>query len=126
MQVTGVLLRCAAAWMASRAAGGAVNAYNYSLVTLGSGIGGSDADKELTLFANRAFRLALLRNLTDEGLGLVIDFTRYDLPAAEPPAPTRAWNLMQELNWKQTRGALDAPRPRQERRRQGRPEPAGR
>ena len=41
------------------------NDYNYSFITLGSGIGGSDADKEITFFVNPAFRLVLLRNLTD-------------------------------------------------------------
>jgi hypothetical protein len=87
------------------------NLFNYSFVEVGSGIGGSDADKEITVFANRAFRLALLRNLTDAGAGVAIDFTRYDLPVAEPNTLTRSWNLMNELNWKGTRGAADAPRP---------------
>ena len=89
----------------------AQNDYNYSWVEVGSGIGGSDADKEITVYANRAFRLALLRNLTDPGVGMAIDFTRYDLPASEPTGLTRSWNLMNELNWKGTRGAVDAPRP---------------
>ena len=83
---------------------------NYSFVELGSGIGGSDADKELTLYVNKAFRLVLLRNLTDAGVGVAIDFTRYDLPAVEPTELTRSWNLMNELNWKGSRGT-DAPRP---------------
>ena len=95
-------------WRATYAA----NTYNYSFVEIGSGIAGSDADKELTFFANKAFRLVLLRNLTDVGAGQVIDFTRYDLPAAEPSdVPDRSWNLMNELNMKQSRGAIDAPRP---------------
>lgn len=81
------------------------NTANYSFVTSGSGIGGSDVDKELTLWLNRAFRLALLRNLSDVGsVGVAIDFTRYDnSPAAEPPAGppfTRDWDLWGTLNWK--------------------------
>ena len=89
------------------------NDYNYSFVEVGSGIAGSDVDKEITFFANRAFRLVLLRNLTDVGqAGLAIDFTRYDTPASEPTdVPDRSWNLMNVLNMKQSRGAQDAPRP---------------
>jgi hypothetical protein len=94
------------AWRAAHAS----NDFNYSFVTLGSGLGGSDADKELTMHATAAFRLVLLRNLTETGLGQVIDFTRYDLPAAEPASLTKSWNLMNELNWKTSRGAQDAPR----------------
>lgn len=87
------------------------NAYNYSFVEVGSGIGGSDGDKEITFYANPAFRLVFLRNLTDVGFGKVIDFTRYDLPASEPTQLTRSWNLMNELNWKESRaGGVDAPR----------------
>jgi hypothetical protein len=89
------------------------NSYNYTFVEVGSGIGGSDGDKEITLYANPAFRLVLLRNLTDAGVGAVIDFTRYDLPATEPADPplTRSWNLFNELNWKESRAAgVDAPR----------------
>jgi hypothetical protein len=89
----------------------AANDYNLSWVEIGSGIGGSDADKEITFYANRAFRLVLLRNLTDAGTGDVIDLTRYDLPAAEPANLTRSWNLMNVINMKQSRGVVDAPRP---------------
>jgi len=87
------------------------NDYNYSFVEIGSGIGGSDADKEITFFLNPAFRLVLLRNLTDFGTGEAIDFTRYDLSAQEPTTvPDRSWNLMNELNMKQSRGSTDTPR----------------
>lgn len=88
----------------------ATNEYNLTFVELGSGIGGSDDDKELTFYVNRAFRLVLLRNLTDAGVGLAIDFTRYDLPTAEPTSLTRSWNFMNVLNMKGSRGVMDAPR----------------
>jgi hypothetical protein len=52
---------------------------------------------------NREFRLALLRNWTKNDPPMVIDFTRYDLPAHEPPAPQREWSLMNVLNQKGTR-----------------------
>ena len=97
------------AWRAAHAS----NDYNYSFVEIGSGVAGSDVDKEISFFANRAFRLVLLRNLTDVGgVGQAIDFTRYDLPASEPTdVPDRSWNLMNVLNWKQSRaGGVDAPR----------------
>lgn len=58
----------------------------------------------------------MLRNLTDAGQGLVIDFTRYDLPAKEPTdVPDRSWNLMtsEGPNMKQSRGAVDDPLPLQ-------------
>jgi hypothetical protein len=98
-------------WRAQHAS----NDFNYTWVEIGSGIAGSDADKELTFYANKAFRLVLLRNLTEPGLGNVIDFTRYDLPASEPQNLTRSWNLMNELNMKQSRpGGVDQPRPLQQ------------
>ena len=34
---------------------------------------------------------------------MVIDFTRYDLRAEEPPNPQREWSLMNVLNQKGTR-----------------------
>jgi hypothetical protein len=74
-------------------------------VRRGTGIGGSDADKEIRWFMNRDFRLALLRTGTTEH---VIDFTRYDLPAREPQDPTRRWSLLGRINQKQTR-PQDAP-----------------
>jgi hypothetical protein len=72
-------------------------------VTLGSGIDGSDADKEAHWFLAREFRLLLLRNTTDASLGEVVDFTRYDMPTSEPAAPSRSWNLMNVLNMKGSR-----------------------
>ena len=83
-------------------------ALNYRFVQRGTGIGGSDADQEIRWFMNRDFRLALLRNWKSGSPEQVIDFTRYDLPAQEPPdgspdKPTRNWSLMNRLNQKGTR-----------------------
>ena len=52
---------------------------------------------------NREFRLALLRNWTKNEAPMVIDFTRYDLPAQEPQTLQREWSLMNVLNQKGTR-----------------------
>jgi hypothetical protein len=86
---------------------------NYRFVERGSGIGGSDADKEIRWFMNQKFRLALLRDLPGPAPEQVIDFTRYDLPAHEPQEMTRKWSLMGEINQKQTR-PQDRPRPLRE------------
>ena len=73
---------------------------DYRFTQRGTGIGGSDADKEIRWFMNRDFRLALLRSAAGEH---VIDYTRYDLPAREPQEFTRRWSLRGEINQKQTR-----------------------
>ncbi len=84
------------------------NSFNYRFEEKGSGIGGSDADKEIRWFMNDKFRLALLRDLKTNKEE-VIDFTRYDLKAKEPESgTTRNWSLMGEINQKQTR-AQDKP-----------------
>lgn len=69
----------------------------------GSGIGGSDADKEIRWFMNKDFRLALLRNWQKNESEQVIDFTRYDLEAREPQGMGRNWSLMNVRNQKGTR-----------------------
>ena len=79
------------------------NSFNYRFEEIGSGIGGSDADKQIRWFMNKGFRLALLRDLKTENSETVIDFTRYDLPAKEPSGMTRRWSLMGDINQKQTR-----------------------
>ena len=81
---------------------------DYRFVQRGSGIGGSDENLEIRWFMNREFRLALLRDWKANGQEQVIDFTRYDLKAQEPPdsrpgEPTRNWSLMNRINQKQTR-----------------------
>ena len=86
---------------------------NYRFIERGSGIGGSDIDKEIHWFMNQEFRLALLRDLPGPTPEEVIDFTRYDLRAQEPQGMTRKWSLMGEINQKQTR-PQDKPRPLKE------------
>jgi len=81
---------------------------NYRFVQRGSGICGSDPDLEIRWFMNKDFRLALLRNWKNNTPEKLIDFTRYDLKAQEPPDPTpgqhsRNWSLMNRLNQKGTR-----------------------
>jgi len=80
------------------------NNFNYRFEEKGSGIGGSDADKEISWFMNKKFRLALLSDLKDNSQKIVIDFTRYDLKVKEPESgSTRNWSLMGDINQKQTR-----------------------
>lgn len=83
---------------------------DYRFVQRGTGIGGSDANKEIRWFMNREFRLALLHDWKSLEPERVIDFTRYDLPAHEPKDQTRRWSLMGQLNQKGTR-SQDAPVP---------------
>ena len=57
---------------------------------------------------NQDFRMAMLRNWKKNTPEMVIDFTRYDLPAAEPDDPSsgehsRNWSLMNRLNQKGVR-----------------------
>jgi hypothetical protein len=84
------------------------NSFDYRFEERGSGIGGSDANMEIRWFMNRDFRLALLRDWKAGGPELVVDFTRYDLKAREPPDPkpghdVRNWSLMNRINMKRTR-----------------------
>jgi hypothetical protein len=75
---------------------------NYRFVQQGTGIGGSDKEKEIRWYMNKEFRLATLKDLASNA-EYVIDFTRYDAPAKEPADMTRRWSLMGVLNQKQTR-----------------------
>jgi hypothetical protein len=79
------------------------DAIDYRFEQRGTGIGGSDADKEIRWYFNRDFRLAFLRDTGDMASERVIDFTRYDRPAREPLKLTRHWSLMGDINQKQTR-----------------------
>lgn len=86
------------------------NRFNYRFEETGSGIGGSDIDKEIRWFMNDKFRLALLKDL-NSNKEMVIDFTSYTEAAQEPVSgSTRSWSLMGEINQKQTR-AQDKPIP---------------
>jgi hypothetical protein len=76
---------------------------DYRFIQRGTGIGGSDANREIRWFMNRDFRLALLRDCAPGGAEVVIDFTRYDLKAAEPADLGRNWSLMNRINQKRTR-----------------------
>ena len=79
------------------------NSFNYRFVERGSGIGGSDANNELSWFMNKDFRLALLKDWKKNTPVKVIDFTRYNVPAKEPAEMTRKWSLLGEINQKQSR-----------------------
>jgi hypothetical protein len=76
---------------------------NYRFEEKGTGAPGSEKDLEIRWFMNQEFRLALLRNWKDDSPEMVIDFTRYDLPAHEPASPQREWSLMNVINQKGTR-----------------------
>ena len=76
---------------------------NYRFDARGTGAPGSEKELEIQWFMNQEFRLALLRNWKTESPEMVIDFTRYDLPAQEPQGLQREWSLMNVLNQKGTR-----------------------
>jgi Domain of Unknown Function with PDB structure (DUF3863)/Domain of Unknown Function with PDB structure (DUF3864) len=76
---------------------------NYRFDARGTGGPGSEKELEIKWFMNREFRLGLLSNWTTGSPPMVIDFTRYDLPAHEPQVLQREWSLMNVLNQKGTR-----------------------
>jgi Domain of Unknown Function with PDB structure (DUF3863)/Domain of Unknown Function with PDB structure (DUF3864) len=76
---------------------------DYRFDAKGTGAPGSEKDLEIRWFMNEEFRLALLNNWTTDSPVMVIDFTRYDLPAHEPQGLQRDWSLMNVLNQKGTR-----------------------
>ncbi len=87
------------------------NNFNYRFVEKGSGIGGSDANKEVKWYMNKEFRLAILKDLETKE-EKIIDFTRYDKKAKEPASgSTRNWTLYGDINQKQTR-EQDTPIPK--------------
>ncbi len=83
---------------------------NYQFVAKGTGAPGSEKELEIQWFMNREFRLALIRDWMKGTPPLAIDFTRYDLKAAEPTTLQREWSLMNVLNQKGTR-SQDKPTP---------------
>ncbi|MGL4422569.1 MAG: DUF3863 domain-containing protein [Gemmataceae bacterium] len=81
---------------------------DYQFIHRGCGIRASQEELEIRWSMNQHFRLALLRNWKENSTPQVIDFTRYDLPAKEPPDPimgknSRNWSLMNRINQKGTR-----------------------
>ena len=88
---------------------------DYRFVQRGTGVDGANSEPNLEIVwqMNRDFRLATLRDWERGEQPLIIDFTRYDLPAAEPADPTegnptRNWSLINRINQKHRRTA-DAP-----------------
>jgi hypothetical protein len=76
---------------------------NYRFDAKGTGAPGSERELEVRWFMNQQFRLALLNDWETDSPAMVIDFTRYDLPAREPRGLTREWSLMNVINQKGTR-----------------------
>jgi hypothetical protein len=76
---------------------------DYRFDAKGTGAPGSEKYLEIQWFMNQEFRLALLHNWITHSPRMVIDFTRYDLPAHEPRDLQREWSLMNVLNQKGTR-----------------------
>ena len=76
---------------------------NYRFDAKGTGAPGSEKELEIRWFMNQEFRLALLHDWMTNSPEMVIDFTRYDLPAHEPQGLQREWSLMNVLNQKGTR-----------------------
>lgn len=84
---------------------------NYHFTQRGTGVEGAHSEPNLQIdwYMNRAFRLATLQDINQPGQSLkVIDFTRYDLPAAEPAdasfeQPSRNWSLINRINQKRRR-----------------------
>lgn len=73
---------------------------NYRFDAKGTGAPGSEKELEIRWFMNQEFRLALLNNWETNTPAMVIDFTRYDLPAHEPQGLQREWSLFNVLNQK--------------------------
>lgn len=90
-------------------------AWAVSFLERGSGLGDSYNNLEIEWFMNQKFRLCLLRDWHMDTPRQVIDLTRYDLPAQEPPDPgiehpIKSWDLMNRINQKGLR-PQDTPRP---------------
>ncbi len=78
---------------------------DYRFVMRGSGVRGSEPEKEIRWYMNKDFRMALIRDWKANVSEKLIDFTRYDLKAQEPDDPkqgqsTRNWSLFNRLNQK--------------------------
>jgi hypothetical protein len=87
------------------------NSFDYRFIeNAGTGLAGSDTDKQIRWFMNKDFRLALLKSNTGNDEEQVIDFTSYKQKYSEPDSLTRSWSLLGDINQKQTR-PQDTPRP---------------
>ena len=82
---------------------------DYHFDARGTGAPGSEENLQIQWYMNRDFSLALLRDWKKQSPWMAIDFTRYDLPAAESTGLQREWSLMNVLNQKESR-QQDAPR----------------
>ena len=84
---------------------------NYHFTQRGTGVEGAHSEPNLQIewYMNPSFRLATLQDVTQPDVPpTVIDFTRYDLPAAEPADatfehPSRNWSLLGRINQKHRR-----------------------
>lgn len=94
---------CGEFGLAWRAADPTNEGLDYRFVQRGTGIHGSDANLEVRWFMNRHFRLALIHDWIRDEPEMVLDFTRYDLPAREPESGGRDWSLLSRINQKGTR-----------------------
>ncbi len=74
---------------------------NYRFRQRGTGIGGSDADKEISWHMTKQRRVATMK--IDGDGEYLIDLTDYTKPAQEPTEITRRWSLLGDINQKQTR-----------------------
>ncbi len=80
------------------------NNFDYRFIETGSGIGGSDSDKEIRWFMNKRFRFALLKDTLPNATVKAIDYTNYEKNCKEPESgSTRNWSLLGEINQKETR-----------------------
>ena len=79
-------------------------AWTTGSIQAGTGIGGSDRDREIRWFMNQQFRLALLRDCRGRRTRARDRLTRATTcPRASRRALTRQWSLMGAINQKQTR-----------------------
>ena len=89
--------------------------WSYNFLERGSGLGDSYNNVEIEWFMNRHLRLARVRDWQEGTPWKVIDLTRYDLRATEPPDatpqhPEKDWSLMNRINQKGLR-PQDRPTP---------------
>ncbi len=79
--------------------------WNYRFEAKGLGLADSRAELAVNWYMNQKFRLGLIRNWQKAEPWQVMDLTRYDLQAHEPPDPSpdrpiRNWSLVNRLSQK--------------------------